>query len=184
MKKLLEQLGISLQELADLLMTVPATVRSWVCRGVSPPARYMQQMLLLEKYRAACHPIDYAEVQTTFNKQEQEFYEIYCDEQIKKLQADLKGTELKLITATQQQQKALKRWHLGTNLPGFLPANQSPDKGLTLWLGMLTRKSALMLSLRYSKDRGKCIQHKCLKLQQKAVELKAALAFWEEQKNV
>ena len=137
-----------------------------------------------DKYRETHHPIDFDKQQVVFDQLCQEEHQAYCQQKITQLQRDLQMAEFQLSKVNNRRQKALKRWHLSRYLPDYFPPDLRDDEYVKQWLDIVKRESALALSFKKKRHRGKTIQgitHRYLGLQQKIEGLKAELFFWEQQ---
>lgn len=170
MKDLLKQLGITSQELRDLLYVHDSTIRSWLHRGANMETGHAVYFLAMKSCVKTIPKGRLEELASNLEALHQEELQEKQQMTIRGLEIKLGKAELELAKLRQKEEKAFLRWHLSENMTAYLPEQYQDNEGTEDWLRWLGRKTRhelkKMLFLRKE-------------LEQKIAALKAKLDYWK-----
>lgn len=146
MKKILDQSGLSLSEMARLMQTPITTLKSWLDRKTKTPDLYQPYIEALKAYLADTDTRDLQVV-------EEEFDQTLTSKEIEVLQKRQQTLQVKLKTETlkleelQIKKRALiQQYHLAKHLPVYMKQNFTQMDALSHWADVLRRKNAYELN--------------------------------------
>lgn len=145
MKKILEQSGLSLSEMARLMQTPITTLKSWLDRKTKTPSLYQPYIEALKAYFAATDVQDLKIVEEEFDQK----FNVKEIEILQKHQQNLKvqleTTTLKLEKLQVRKRAMIQQYHLAEKLPGYMKQNFAQMDALKHWANIHSRKNAYEL---------------------------------------
>ena len=182
MKTLLNEIQMSLQDLAELLFEKASNVRSWVHRSQAVPFKHSPLWMAVLHYRKAHYepklpPLEHAFAEPLANVQKS-----YSKAALLALEAALLKAEHQYSLLEKKRQAALKRWHWAQHLPNYFSPEVAQIPHIDFvrhYLKKVSFDSEQVLTINQRKY-GRvqpCLVQQQLALEQKIAGLKAEIAF-------
>lgn len=170
MKNEIQNLGIQLKEIADLLFVPETTLRSWFNRQSTIPAAYYGHISGLKIYYAKHEKENLKTVYSKWETNNLALLETQKTKALRELRVAEQRNNLALDQLKQKQTRLLKRLHLSEHYPKFLNVDLQNNENLISWCSLLSRKSAFDLG---------GISLAIQKLEEKKAGLTAQIQYWE-----
>lgn len=170
MKNEIQNLGIQLKEIADLLFVPETTLRSWFNRQSTIPAAYYGYISGLKIYYANQKAEDLQTVYSKWETNNRTLLETQKTKALRELHVLEQKNNLALDLLKQKQTRLLKRLHLSEHYRKYLNVDLQNNENLISWCSLLSRKSAFALG-----EISLAIQ----KLEEKKAGLTAQIRYWE-----
>ena len=174
MKNLLNELGLSLQDIAHLLSLPKSTVQGWIEKNAGVPSAYQPYFQALKAYQQTYPRPGLEKVQQQFDQTLIAEEQRYIEETLKKLKHKLTTYQLALTTLQQNRQYHLRQWQLSQSLEPYFSASLQREPVVQDWLKALERKSHYHL-------RRPAIAQEYRRLRHKIAGLEAEITFLERE---